>query len=162
QLAGSLPDGSGKANVLAQGAFAFCDPKGGSAADPARGRQLAEQAGEMAKAAARPAPITRQQQTMIALAGKAWARCDGPAAAQASVRESLPPEQAYLTLGLIADQFTANGDFGLARAFTVGADSTDPKSLVEAAKRLLKQQDKDAARAAALQAAERIHAATPP
>jgi tetratricopeptide (TPR) repeat protein len=159
-LAGSLPDGSAKANILAQSAFAFCAPKGGPAADPERGRELARQAGEMAKAAVRPAAITRQQRTMIALASVARARCDGPDAARAFVRELLPPEQVYLTMGLIADQLTAKGDFDLARDFTVASDLTDPKSLVDAAKRYLNQHDKDAARAAALHAAEQIQAAT--
>jgi hypothetical protein len=161
QLAGSLPDGSAKANVLAQSALVFCNPKRGSAADPVRGRQLAGQAGEMARAAVRPAPITRQQRTMIALASVARARCDGPDAALAFVRELLSPEQADLTLGLIADLLTARRDFELARAFTTASGLTDPKSLVDAAKRFLNQHDNDAARDAALQAAEQIRAVTP-
>jgi hypothetical protein len=98
---------------------------------------------------------------MIALASVARARCDGPDAALAFVRELLPPAQASLTLGLIADQLTAKGDFDLARAFTTASGLTDPKSLVDAAKRFLNQHDKDAARDAALQAAEQIRAATP-
>jgi hypothetical protein len=98
---------------------------------------------------------------MIALASVARARCDGPDAALAFVRELLPPEQAYLTLGLVADRLTAKGDFDLARAFTAASGLTDPKSLVDAAKRFLNQHQKDAARAAALQAAEQIHAVTP-
>jgi hypothetical protein len=161
QLAGGLPDGSAKADVLAQSAIVFCDPKGGPAADPMRGRQLAGRAVEMARAAVRPAPITRQQRTMIAVASIAQARCDGPDGALAFVRELLPPEQASLSLGLIADQLTAKGDFDLARAFTMASGLTDPKSLVDAAKRFLNQHDKDAARAAASQAAEQIRAATP-
>jgi hypothetical protein len=159
-LAGGLPDGSAKANVLAHSAFAFCDPRRGPAADPAKGRELSGQAGEMARAAARAAPAPRQKPAMVALAGAARARCDGPDAALAFVRDSLPQEQARLALGLIADQLTARGYFDLARAFTAGTDLTDPKSLVDAAKRFLRQNDNEAARAAALQAAEQINGAT--
>jgi hypothetical protein len=98
---------------------------------------------------------------MIALAAAARARCDGSYAALAFVRESLPPEQSSLALGLIADQLAARGDLDLARAFTVATDSTDPKSLADSARRFLREGDKDAARDAALQAAEQINAAAP-
>jgi hypothetical protein len=151
-LADSLPDGVAKVRVLALSAFVLCDPNAGPGADLGNGRKLAERTSDLARATARTARMPYQQSTMIALASEGRAVCDGPEVALTFVRESLPPQQATLARGMVADQLAAKGQFDLARAFTLAPDPTNSQSLLDAAKRLLKEHDKDGARTAALQA----------
>lgn len=135
RLADRLPADGFKTSILLDSAFALCNTEAGPGIDPQTGRELSRELVRMA----------RTDHRVIAVAAEAVAVCEGPEAALSVLAQSSSPR-------IVADDLLARGEFQLARSFAPRIDPDSADSLLDAAKRAMKEGNDDTARELAVQA----------
>jgi tetratricopeptide (TPR) repeat protein len=144
-LVGTLPDGLQKLGLLSRIARTLCKATPDQAGSSDHGRLVAEQLSSSVKNILLTTQNDVERRDPVAFAAEAIAECDGPRPALDLIHATLGTQQASVAQESISNQLARDREMDLARAVAPLPNPDDPADLLDAARRLNRLSDPDAA-----------------